>query len=83
MVMSAQAEVAGQALVVAIPQEFLHVEIVEAAVPHAVGQSGLQVITSEATHKLVAVTVHAADPTHLTSAACGSLSGAVGAIACS
>lgn len=78
-----QSAVDGHAFVVATPQELVQVEIVEAVLPQSVGQSGVQVITSEATHKLVAVTAQASEPTQTVSAALGSLVGAVGAIACS
>jgi len=44
------AAVAAQALVVATPHELVQVEIVEAAVPQAVGQSGLQVTTPLGVH---------------------------------
>ena len=57
-----QAAIAGQLFVVATPQESVQVDIVVAAVPQRIEQSGLQVFTPEATHKLMAETVHAVDP---------------------
>jgi len=53
--------VASQFFVVATPQEFVQVLIVDDGLPHSVGQSGLQVITPVGVHGTLPFNVHAAD----------------------
>ena len=53
------AAVAAHDLVAATPQELVQVEMVEAAVPHAVGQSGSQTSTPLGTHTAAALAIHA------------------------
>ncbi len=79
-----QDAVAAHSFVVALPQESVQVVTVDAASPHAVGQSGSQDTTPDGVHDALTfpITLQPSAPLYTGSAAIGSLSGAVGATAC-